>query len=951
MVGVAVADNGTATFSETDLLAGYNKLISIRDEIISKRLPVTEQINHSANLANTRSITQPPSAVGKPAPHIFDGISKPAAASNVPPAHPSVLNVPKNRANASQSKSPSALNLSAQTPGSSGIDPIFLTKSTVLVRAEINQKRQRLEKALEDQIYKSQRQKAIEQDALPDFDVTETLKKAQELVKPTKLPESRRTNGVASSSDSFDERTFYSSQMDDSTTTESTDESHKWRPHRICKFYLQGTHCRYGDSCTFSHDPGLKQKLETEALQGTDVDKLNADEQASSHHDIIPNKRLPKIDTHPKRLETEILDEHPTSKNQAERERQERIARLEAELRSAKAERETLPGSQLRHQEKEKNGHQEESVYSPPGPDEFGRDVGLRETGRPQTFNVPQRRLSADGRPPVREYTRHDRNSPSSMPTNVRIVTNHIRSPVAPQPSRVSPLATAKVPQVSQVQRENGENRRSSRGSNTGNSSARQSPKIAPQPRSSKKRRRGRDSGEQTRNVVPRTDYASPVVRVKEEPMSPPPFDMANTGLRQVRLRQEVPRPLYVDTAATQYREEQPLVYQARPGDSSAHGQINGEREPQTPSVRRIVSRNGQRFIANEEPELRRVVTAPRPTRAPASPAPYPVQYSAPQPRAARAASQVYLSPTGQAVPYQSHALATFQGPLYTGHDRSLSPAVHRVPQSPSTHQSTTMAPPPRRIVIDQWGNRFMEAPLPVERHASVAPVARVNDFEHRYEPVVPRSASVARQPNLIRVGDDGQYVRRAPSPISTYGAPTRGMVEPTGDLYDEASHITRGGGPLVAGYSDIRPVARYEEIPDQDARIVRMRSVRPAENGRDEGFHSDERNIRMQSVRPQGDQYDAPREHFVRVQSVRPEQPRIINLGERQESGRRFSRQVSVHPNNEDFRGVEYAVEERPRYQYASQVQPRSYVEEIGNEHGLYDTPGSGGRRLTQRM
>ena len=945
MVGVAVADNSTATFSETELLAGYNKLISIRDEIIGKKIPATEQINHSADPANARAINQPASAAGKPSKQVPDGISKPAAASSIPPAPSSILNVSRNHANASQPKSPRTPNLSTQTPGSSGIDPIFLTKSSVLVKAEINQKRQRLEKALEDQIYKSQKQKAFEQDALPDFDVTDILKQAQKLVKPTNLLESRRTNGVASASDSFDERTFYSSQMDDSTTTEETDESQKWRPHRICKFYLQGTHCRYGETCTFSHDPRLKQKLETEALQGMEIDKLNADEQASLHHDAVPNKRPPKADMHPKRPENANPAGYPTSQTQAERERQERIARLEAELRSAKAEQETDSGSQLRHQDKEKNGYQEESVYSPPGPDEFGRDIGLRETGRQQPVNAPQGHLSANGRPPVREYPRHNRNSPSPIQTNVRIVTNHIRSPVAPQPSRVSPLATAKVPQVSQVQRETGDNRRSSRGSNAGNLSAKESPKIAPQPRSSKKRRRGRDSGEQARNVVPRTDYASPVIRVKEEPISPPPFDMANTGMRQTRLRQEAPRPLYVNTGAMPYKQS--LVYQTRPRDLSVHGQLNDEREPQTPFVRRIVSRNEQRFITNEEPELRRVVTAPRPARAPVSPAPYPVQYSAPQPRAARAASQVYFSPTGQAVSYQNQPLANSHGSNHMGHDRSPSPPAHRMPQSPTTR----MAPPPRRIVIDQWGNRFMEAPMAVERHASVAPLTRASDLEHRYDSVVPRSASVVRHPNLMKIGDDGQYVRGAPSPISAYSAPTRAMVEPRGDMSDEASYTTHGGGQPVTGFSNTRPVARYEEVPDQDTRIIRMRSVRPVEKGHDESLHSDERNIRVQSVRPQEYQYEAPREHFVRVQSVRPEQPRIINLSERQEFGRHLSRQVSMYPHNGDFRGVEYAVEERPRYQYAPQAQPRDYVEEIPNKGGLYDTSGSGGRRQTQRM
>ena len=945
------ADSSTTAFSETELLAAYNKLINIRDDVVAKRVPAVKQGNHVAKSANSRSVAGPASATNLPSSHLLNGIPEPLPTINNAPAPSPKLQVPNTRLNVSDTKASSIQKPPTSTSKSSGIDPIFLTKSTVLVKAEIYQKRQRLEKVLEEQLHRSQKQKAIDQDALPDFDVTDVFRKAQELVKPTQMLGSNRANGVASSSDSFDENTFYSSQMDESTTTEEVDESQKRRPHRICKFFLRGVHCRYGQSCTFSHDPALKRKLEAESSQAMTFERINADQQASSRQDAALDKRSRRNESQPKPTSKETYDEQSSSRSQAERERRERIARLEAELRSAKAEEGPIPDSLPRLQEKETNGPQEEPTYSPPGPDEFGRDVGLRRTGQRQAVDLPQRRTPVDGRQ-IREFNRHDVNVASPLQNSVRVVTNHIRSPVAPQPSRVSPLAVAKVPQVSQAQRNQGENGHMSRTSNAGNLSIGQSPVVVSQPRSSKKRRRGRDSGEHLRNVIPRTDFGTPGIRVKEEPISPPPLHLADNERRHVQPRQEVTKQPYIDTAAVHRHDEQSTLYHSRPVERPINGRLNDGRGPQTPPMRRIISRNGQRYIANEEPELRRVVTAPRQLRAPMSPAPYPVQYSAPQPRGTRATSQVYASPAGQAPPYQNQASAQPHHPVYIAQDRSPSP-VRRLPQPPSERHPTTMAPPPRRIIVDQYGNEFMEAPIHVERHPSVTSVAREIEYDPRYERVIPRDVSLARQPQFVRMSDDSQYVRRAASPIPNgfFEVPTKKIIGSRGYPYDEGPYITRNNGALAGEHSGTLPVSRYEEVPEQDARIVRMHSARPVENQHEQEPISDERIIRMQSVRPMKDEYNGAREQLVRIQSVRPEQPRIIKLGERQEPGRQAIRQGSVLPDIGDYRPVSHAAEERPKRQYAPQVLHGGYVQEIHDDSGLYHAQGSEAGRGTQRI
>ncbi|KAL2052051.1 hypothetical protein ABVK25_007743 [Lepraria finkii] len=920
MATTAIPNCNGHVFSDQELIAEYNKLIRLRDDVVTNRIQPSKLPKQSFSSGISASITGSlPATSSSQSPNDFH---KPSQANTTTPMQAATLQVPKPPSNPFQLKSPNIQKLPTPAPSSSGIDPIFLQKSDVLVRAETQQARQRLEHALDQQVQQKKRQKAFDQEALSEFDVTDVLRRAQELVRPLKIHDKGRADGTASSTDSFDENTFYSSQMNESTTTEEADESPKWRPRRICNFFKRGERCRYGESCTFSHDPAMKARLEGDGYQAMDLDSLNADEQTSSRQDDKPAQRVPTNDSARQPPPQEGPAIVPAAQSEAERMLQERVAQLEAELRDSKAVKEGPPNTPARQDVREPHDSQEESAYSPPPPDEFGRDVGLREPERRRpTIQGPS---SAYGQP-AREYGRRNENPPSPLPNNVRVIRNHITSPVAPQPARVSPLAMAKVPQVSRIQ---GESRRPSRVSNAGNLSAGQSPNATGQPSSSKKRRRGPDSGEQMRNVVPRRDLGSPVVRIKDEPVSPPPFANGDSSLRRVDQRPEASRRLYVDTTGPQYRDQEQVFQQPRVVELSAYGHVIDDRGPLTPTTRSVISRNGQRYYANEEQDLCRIVSA-RQVRAPmSSPPPYAVQYSAPQPRAMRAASQVYVSPTGQGVPQHHRASVHPQPAAYVNEDRSLSPPLRRAPQSPNGRHSIVMAPPPRRIIVDQWGNRFMEAPMPVEHQVSVTPVMRRNEYDSRYEQVAPRSAGV-RQPQLVSV-DEGQYIRRAASPaFLEYPTPSRirQVVGPRGDVYEGEQYITRNESPQVAGYSEHRPAGRYEEFAAPQERIMRIKSVRPVDR-----------------------QYEMPREQITRVQSVRP-QPRIVSLGERPEQRPQVVRQVNIRPENGSGRQTSFAVDDKPKYQYASQGQERGYVEEIQNDGAVYEAPGSGGRQIIQRM
>lgn len=891
----------------------YERIIRLRDEIFANTHPRLKVSVQAPSQDRHRPVEPSPSI---PAPRAPNGVHK---LPKVDPPAASLskdLLAPASQPGTSLRRSSNAPNMAAPGSGSSGIDPILLTKSEVLVKAELQQKRQRIERALEEQNNQKKviaRQRTFEQDAIPEFDVTDVLKKAHELVKPFKAPEVSGANGSASS-DSFDDNTYYSSEMNESTTQEAdrSDRSPKWRSNKACNHFLEG-HCPYAEACAFSHDPALKRREEADRYQAIDIDNVATDEQANPR----PQGRVQQA---PAGNATPTI---PPSKLS-------RIAELEEQLRLLKSQQNGAAEPTSNTHAKEPSD--DEPMYSPPDArvpglhEQLGPGSRVVEIEEVQQRRPPRRRSPFNQHLQAREYDRRHDTSPSVLQNDMRVIRNHITSPIAPQPARVSPLAVAKVPPLSQGRRNVGEDEDPFQGPRPALPSARPSSNIAVQPLSSRKRRREIDNSERARNVAPRRDLASPEVRIKDEPMSPPPF----AGAREVWQpphRQEVQRPIYIDNDPHQSRNRR-VISNHRPLDRPAEGYIPGEPRPTTPVVRRVVSRAGHRFEPYGEPDLRRVVSA-RQVRAPLSPV---EQYAVPHPASARAASQVYLPPSSMARDYRVSVQP--QPVMYPGHDRSPSPIIRQVRATPLARDPIPMAPPARRIIQDEFGNRYIEAPLPPERHTSIAPVRRASEFAPRYGEVVQRSASV-RDPQ-VEAYDESQYAPRAPSPTSPryvgYAPPVRGrpvIDRESGIVYDEDGYAIPREGVRMVEFPNTRPVGHYEE------------NTRPREVI-----------TRMQSVRPVSNQYDHSREQVARVQSVHPEPDRIISLRGRRDLVPQASRQVSVRPEDVYARPLNYAVEERPQYHYADGLRDRRFVEdEVLNENNIYEAPGSAGRRPLQRL
>ena len=857
-MSTTLASNST---KPTDLSSTYNaayeRILRLRDDVFANRHPTLKPLKQVPPATKL-----PVSAASLPTPAVKSGIFS------------STVKVPTQ--NVAAGKSAQAGAASATTSDAppttssglaSGIHPIFLTKSDVLVRAELQQKRQRLERSLDEQISQNRafaRQNILEEYALPEFNVTEVLRKAQDIVKPVRLTVRNAANLVGSSSDSFDENTFYSSQMN--TTSEETDAPANHLTH---------------------------VEAQEGGPQPMDIDSGNdADEQISSRSQG--------------RVEP-VIAKAPES-------HVEQIARLERELRLLKS---TEKPTQRRVTPPNTREAEilDEPPYSPPDVRvsstlvSGANNASADDVSRAQPSEPAPRRSSKALESQSREYARRNDIAEELATSDMRIVRNHITSPLAPQPARVSPLAVAKGPAVSQIRNNRQQHKRS--GPNLGISAGRHSPNQSVQPLSSRKRRRRTNSGETARNVAARREVSAEV-RIKDEPVSPQPPG-ALEAWRPPR-EEEVHRPVYIDTTTPRQRPIERITNPPRPNENLGPVYLPESARPMTPA-----GHGGGRIIEIPPDSDLRPIASAKQVRAPPSPV---EQYSSTNPYSMRAVSQAYL-PRASQDPSQQYRASAQPLPRY-GPDRSPSPALLHVQRSPPPrHGSVVMAPPPRRIVVDQYGNRFIEAPVHSERQMSIVPLGRPNEYDSRYEPM--RAASV-RNPSFEHQAET-RYLQRAPSPASPryieYAptARTRSLV-PENERYREGAYPPPSDSVRIVRYPETQ-MGRFEEVP------------RPGEPV-----------TRMPSVQPMGSHYEIPREPIARVQSVRPERERIIDLSGRRETMPQPVRQISVRPEQMYMRQPG-PVEERSRYQYAPETERRYFADGAYDERVVFESARDPVRRV----
>ncbi|KAJ9658700.1 hypothetical protein H2198_003578 [Neophaeococcomyces mojaviensis] len=433
----------------------------------------------------------------------------------------------------------------------------------------------------------------------------------------------------------------------------------------------------------------------------------------------------------------------------------------------------------------------EEGEYSPPE----AMDQYPAQNGNAQQM-VPDPRSR-----PVRRYSDldHNRKRPASpSEPNMRIVRNHITSPIAPQPSRVSPLALAKDSLVSQ-------DRRYQNGHQRGRADSRsQSPEESVQQRNKRRKLEKRAERKARRGV-------------KQEAVSPPPFhDIQPLG--QIKLPPQDNRPIVIDDQPPQdirYVQPAPRYVESpqRPLSRAPEHQLVPLSEP------RVLSRTTMR--PRDDQDLRRVASMHN-MRA-EQPREY-VEYASPL--RPRATSYMRVDSPMREVPQYVHEIERPQqevrvirtpAPEYREAYAQAEPEVRYIPEP--------MPPPPReRIVVDQYGRRFRE----IVQERTPAPPRVSSSYIERDPSQYYDSYNQVRAGSLMVEERPGQrYEQEMPPPQ---------IVRQVADHQSEALASARQDGydrpPLPRTASVVYERATRQPIypePPADLRPpVRMSSVRP---------------------------------------------------------------------------------------------------------------------------
>jgi hypothetical protein len=784
------------------ILAGVHPKITIPAHLNGKS--TTRRASSSGSVAAPSSVTQ---AVGHHDTSIL-GLNSDIATNNTSAKVPASSRVFASRPHAPPSKAE--------------IDPILLEKSEDLIKAEIQLQRQRLERALREQV--EQRRLSLKassqtSESLPDFDISDVLSKALTIVHPTTAEEDEAAAAdEASESDSFDENTFYSSQHD--TPERSTLSQER-----------NGAMDRVVASGVTASLSGMFDKPADESQ-----DLIMADAPVANSGPI-EEPYSPKSHLHA-----------PQAGSNDRNSRQG-------------------PGSAL-------GGIR-------PDPDNSGSGSAHKRTQERQIANMTD--ASGDtvmdtGSKRVPAVTqRRVYESESSISADMQepaiVRTRDVVPTLAPQPARVSPLATARIPPymaaVPATQTANAAHD-AVEGQLAEGSSPESSGKGSKPLEKRKKKKKARKSAGKNGSAVETPD--SPYI--KPEPRSPSP-------LGGISLSRPIPRPQHISQQAQVLDYDEPR----REASRAVARQVSGATRSRQRVPRPMYGGHEDDRMYEYDPgvyDYSRPVEIERQSRSMVSQD----VYSAHSPpayqslRSLRTAPHAVIESAPESPRYYRDVPPRSSVRPDSGRERSRSPII-RERRSP-----IMMAPPPRlqpmRIMVDEYGREFHErVPLPIHLRQSVAPVSR-NEDDFIYE----------RNP-----------VRRAPA----FAA----------HLYEEDEAMYRGSAPSVP------PPRRVITLPEQDHRSYRQReySVRPvtrtgpAEDYLPVAAPYERRQIhviddlprefaaRAGSIRPESLRYPAPRESMARLHSVRPEGPPLpsYRASVRPESQREMPmvplREYSVRP------------------------------------------------------
>lgn len=586
-----------------------------------------------------------------------------------------------------------------------GLDPIFLEKSDSLVRAEGQLKRQRLERDLQAQVEQRKHSSRDKESAVDGPSSIDV-----DLVLRTALERVKPISGLQetdkeSDGSSFDENDYYSSQVQSDWSSEAA-ESRTASDRAVGAFTADFE--RFDDtkavSASSARRASLRQDVATPGSSHTQVLKDRAD----VYTNVPGNVR-------------EVLEE--------------------------------------------------DDDYTPPDAAAFdtyheaetSRFMGQSTPPEDENSDYEPGEITDNNVPTPQDYSQQYLH-PAPDVSYAREYPAHIE---APQPYRVSPLATAKGPSI-ELELVNGRPEVAQRQQPLTKQFHSRVSTASPQPNRISGRKKGKNqSKKRKRDAEPAGHHkqrrrdkqavaqprAAPVPEepyIKDEPVSPPPFanvpelpqyNLAHASQQPIEIDLSSPRHLPYDPYNPGYHTPQPR-YEAGPLAAPAYSRMASpapnrmlQRDPQ--DLRRIASLNyAQQPVNVHHPR----VYSPIGPYAAAS-------RTNGDPRAVQSASVLHEPVNG------SHAQAALPNAHYIRSDRSRSPPraqISRASFHPNEPNPSIMMPPPaapaRKVIVDADGNRYYAAEAIPDQlpRASMVPPESWTQTQPSYE----RAVSYAPAPH-----------------------------------------------------------------------------------------------------------------------------------------------------------------------------------------------------------
>ncbi|EGY13674.1 uncharacterized protein VDAG_00356 [Verticillium dahliae VdLs.17] len=645
------------------------KIVQFRDAIVAGTHPRIKVPHHPSGKPSRSNLASPSHPIGAPrAPKQAvqrQNNSGSAISAHTPNAYVPGLGAPA---------APQASASSARAYGSAGaqIDPIFLEKSDDLIRAEIQLQRQRLERALREEVDQRRiAQKASTQlETLADFNLHDVLSKALTLVEAT-APLNADATGLAANpeaaSDSFDENSYYSSQHNSPDPSQASSQAGR---------ASDGVPTLQPDQRYYPTVPGAAPVLA----------QYKPQQQTEAH----PPVSRP-VATYQQQGQSSMGAPQPTSPSY-----------------SYPTNNNNFSASTSTQIRRDRHGLLDGNTTA----DSTSFGDGSGEVSRSGSGNMME--LDEQSGRSVRNAGQYRPAEPHAPRQPSPVVVAQAISPVAPQPFHVSSLATA------------GRAQPGSQGSgiiqgttaqvaalrNVANTVS--SPDSSPQ--GGRKGAKGKGKKKDKKNKKAGA-HAAGVPYIKEEPRSPSPLSVpafTRPQKRQKRQAEEA-QDLHRRQPSRTFRDDGALPHVPAPAYPGPD-----DYRPRPASY--APAAGGYGYAPPVYEQDRRVTSSVQP---------YPVQYGASEyyPAAAQPVAVDRYDREPQRVYRDAYEVPRMSARPEVGRARSRSPLMRE-------RASPLMAPPAARVVIDASGRHYYEPqpPAPAVRQSVPPPPMRMDDAEVLYE-------------------------------------------------------------------------------------------------------------------------------------------------------------------------------------------------------------------------